>query len=89
MGDGGWGEDSLGSSLPAQGRRALVWAWCGLCACVDVSTVVPTTVQKDMQARNAASDPGIVGKATKTILAAFKKTRQDSWGVDQKVRLHF
>ncbi|TLS26869.1 hypothetical protein PpBr36_04790 [Pyricularia pennisetigena] len=35
-------------------------------------------------ARNAASDPGIVGKATKTILAEFKKTRQDSWGVDQK-----
>ncbi|KAH9907234.1 hypothetical protein F4778DRAFT_528483 [Xylariomycetidae sp. FL2044] len=34
--------------------------------------------------RRAASDPGIVGKATKTILAEFKKTRQDSWSVDQK-----
>ena len=36
-------------------------------------------------ATRAASDPGVVGKATKTILAEFKKTRQDSWGVDQKV----
>ncbi|KAI0133687.1 hypothetical protein BJ170DRAFT_173414 [Xylariales sp. AK1849] len=35
-------------------------------------------------ARRAASDPGVVGKATKSILAEFKKTRQDSWGVDQK-----
>lgn len=35
-------------------------------------------------ASRAASDPGIVGKATKTILAEFKKTRQDSWSVDQK-----
>ncbi|KAK6199140.1 hypothetical protein LQW54_010059 [Pestalotiopsis sp. IQ-011] len=35
-------------------------------------------------ARRAASDPGIVGKATKSILSDFKKTRQDSWGVDQK-----
>ncbi|RYO98224.1 hypothetical protein DL764_007152 [Monosporascus ibericus] len=35
-------------------------------------------------ARRAASDPGIVGKATKAILAEFKKTRQDSWSVDQK-----
>ena len=40
-------------------------------------------------ARKAASDPGIVGKATKTILAEFKKTRQDSWGVDQKVNTQF
>ncbi|KAI0168861.1 hypothetical protein GGR52DRAFT_592676 [Hypoxylon sp. FL1284] len=35
-------------------------------------------------ARRAASDPGVVGKATKGILSEFKKTRQDSWGVDQK-----
>ncbi|KAL8310876.1 hypothetical protein RB597_001893 [Gaeumannomyces tritici] len=35
-------------------------------------------------ARSAASDPGVVGKATKSILAEFKKTRQDSWSVDQK-----
>jgi proteasome activator subunit 4 len=35
-------------------------------------------------ARRAAGDPGVVGKATKTILSEFKKTRQDSWSVDQK-----
>ncbi|KAH7110501.1 HEAT repeat-containing protein [Dactylonectria estremocensis] len=35
-------------------------------------------------ARRAAGDPGVVGKATKAILSEFKKTRQDSWTVDQK-----
>ncbi|KAI1178325.1 hypothetical protein F4777DRAFT_576128 [Nemania sp. FL0916] len=35
-------------------------------------------------ARRAASDPGVVGKATKSVLSEFKKTRQDSWVVDQK-----
>ncbi|KAK3316013.1 hypothetical protein B0H66DRAFT_560113 [Apodospora peruviana] len=35
-------------------------------------------------ATHTASDPGVVGKATKSILSEFKKTRQDSWGVDQK-----
>ncbi|KAM5357230.1 hypothetical protein ACJZ2D_016480 [Fusarium nematophilum] len=35
-------------------------------------------------ARRAAADPGVVGKATKTILSEFKKTRQESWTVDQK-----
>lgn len=36
-------------------------------------------------ARRAAGDRGTVGKATKVILSEFKKTRQDSWTVDQKV----
>ena len=36
-------------------------------------------------ARKAAGDPGTVGKAAKGILSEFKKTRQDSWTVDQKV----
>ena len=36
-------------------------------------------------ARRAAGDAGVVGKATKSILSEFKKTRQDSWNVDQKV----
>ncbi|KAK2590785.1 Proteasome activator BLM10 [Conoideocrella luteorostrata] len=35
-------------------------------------------------ARKAAGDAGVVGKATKGILSEFKKTRQDSWSVDQK-----
>jgi hypothetical protein len=40
-------------------------------------------------ATRAANDPGVVGKATKASLAEFKKTRQDSWGVDQKVCFFF
>ncbi|KAH8730865.1 hypothetical protein GQ44DRAFT_768035 [Phaeosphaeriaceae sp. PMI808] len=35
-------------------------------------------------ARKAAADPGIVGKSVKTVLADFKKTRQDTWHVDVK-----
>ncbi|OAL52252.1 hypothetical protein IQ07DRAFT_619941 [Pyrenochaeta sp. DS3sAY3a] len=35
-------------------------------------------------ARKAASDPGMVGKSVKSILADFKKTRQDTWHVDVK-----
>jgi proteasome activator subunit 4 len=37
-------------------------------------------------ALKAAGDPGIVGKGVKQILADFKKTRQDTWHVDVKVR---
>ena len=36
-------------------------------------------------ANKANNDPGVVGKAVKTILADFKKTRQDTWHVDLKV----
>lgn len=36
-------------------------------------------------ARKAAADPGMVGKSVKSILADFKKTRQDTWHVDVKV----
>lgn len=37
-------------------------------------------------ARKAAMDAGMVGKSVKSILADFKKTRQDTWHVDVKVR---
>lgn len=37
-------------------------------------------------AGKAASDPGMVGKSVKTALSDFKKTRQDTWHVDVKVR---
>jgi len=40
-------------------------------------------------ARKAAADPGIVGKSVKSILADFKKTRQDTWHVDVQVRQTF
>lgn len=36
-------------------------------------------------ASRAANDAGAIGKTVKTILADFKKTRQDTWGTDQKV----
>jgi proteasome activator subunit 4 len=36
-------------------------------------------------ARKSAADPGIVGKSVKTVLADFKKTRQDTWHIDVKV----
>lgn len=38
-------------------------------------------------ALKAAADSGTVGKSVKSILADFKKTRQDTWHVDVKVRL--
>lgn len=37
-------------------------------------------------ASRAANDAGAIGKGVKTILADFKKTRQDTWVTDQKVR---
>ena len=37
-------------------------------------------------AGRAASDLGTVGKSVKTILSDFKKTRQDTWQIDVKVR---
>lgn len=38
-----------------------------------------------MLANRAANDAGAIGKTVKTILADFKKTRQDTWVTDQKV----
>ena len=40
-------------------------------------------------ARNANNDPGVVGQSVKSILSDFKKTRQDTWHVDVKVRTLF
>ena len=39
-------------------------------------------------ANKANSDTGMVGKSVKSILADFKKTRQDTWHMDLKVRFH-
>lgn len=38
-----------------------------------------------MLASRAANDAGAIGKTVKSILADFKKTRQDTWASDQKV----
>lgn len=37
-------------------------------------------------ANKANNDPGMVGKSVKSILSDFKKTRQDTWQLDLKVR---
>lgn len=37
-------------------------------------------------ANKANNDPGMVGKSVKSILSDFKKTRQDTWQMDLKVR---
>ncbi len=37
-------------------------------------------------ANKANNDPGMVGKSVKSILSDFKKTRQDTWQIDLKVR---
>ena len=36
----------------------------------------------------AANDPGTVGSSVKSIISDFKKTRQDTWHIDQKVFLN-
>ena len=33
----------------------------------------------------ASGDPGIVGQSVKSIISEFKKTRQDTWHIDEKV----
>ena len=38
-------------------------------------------------ANKANADPGMVGKSVKSILADFKKTRQDTWHMDMKVTI--
>ena len=38
-------------------------------------------------ASKANNDPGMVGKAVKTVLSDFKKTRQDTWQIDLKVSI--
>lgn len=47
----------------------------------------PEWVPKALQtlANKAASDPGMVGKSVKITLGDFKKTRQDTWHIDNKV----
>lgn len=38
-------------------------------------------------ANKANGDPGMVGKSVKSILSDFKKTRQDTWHMDLKVKI--
>ncbi|TDZ15375.1 Proteasome activator complex subunit 4 [Colletotrichum orbiculare MAFF 240422] len=67
-------------------RHAAVLGLGALIEAFPYATPPPLWMPEVLQtlATRAASDPGIVGKATKSILSDFKKTRQDSWTVDQK-----
>ncbi|KAF4818642.1 Proteasome activator complex subunit 4 [Colletotrichum tropicale] len=67
-------------------RHAAVLGLGALIEAFPYATPPPSWMPEVLQilATRAASDPGVVGKATKAILSDFKKTRQDSWSVDQK-----
>ena len=70
-------------------RHAAVLGLGALIEAFPYATPPPTWMPEVLAhlASHAASDRGVVGRATKSILSEFKKTRQDSWVVDQKVRL--
>jgi proteasome activator subunit 4 len=81
-----------GTPTPEQGRLILVRhaAVLGLGALIQAFpyTSPPPSWLPDVLAtlaRKAAADPGMVGKSVKSVLADFKKTRQDTWHVDVKV----
>ncbi|KAF2812513.1 uncharacterized protein BDZ99DRAFT_413274 [Mytilinidion resinicola] len=80
-----------GTPTPEQGRLILVRhaAVLGLGALIQAFpyTSPPPAWLPDVLAtlaRKAAADSGMVGKSVKSVLADFKKTRQDTWHVDVK-----
>ncbi|KAE9986482.1 hypothetical protein Vi05172_g9261 [Venturia inaequalis] len=85
------GESRVSTPTPEQNKRVLTRhaAVLGLGALVQAFpyTSPPPSWLPDVLATlalKAAGDPGVVGKGVKTILADFKKTRQDTWHVDVK-----
>jgi len=66
-------------------RHAAVLGLGALIEAFPYATPPPSWMPEVLARLATASDPGVVGKATKGILSEFKKTRQDSWAVDQKV----
>jgi proteasome activator subunit 4 len=88
---------STGTSTPTQEQNKLVLtrhaAVLGLGALVQAfpyTSPPPEWLPEVLAslAGRAASDSGMVGKSVKTILSDFKKTRQDTWQIDMKVRRH-
>ena len=85
---------STGTSTPTPEHTKLVLtrhaAVLGLGALVQAfpySSPPPTWIPGVLTtlANKANADPGMVGKSVKSILADFKKTRQDTWHMDLKV----
>ncbi|CAK7270411.1 Proteasome activator BLM10 [Sporothrix epigloea] len=66
-------------------RHAAVLGLGALIAAFPYATPPPSWMPDVLShlATRTANDPGVVGNATKSILAEFKKTRQDTWTVDQ------
>ncbi|CRK40111.1 hypothetical protein BN1723_004729 [Verticillium longisporum] len=79
-------ETPIDSHKQVTRRHAAVLGLGALVEAFPYATPPPTWMPEVLAtlANGAASDPGIVGKATKSILSDFKKTRQDSWSVDKK-----
>ncbi|KAI0973502.1 hypothetical protein F4678DRAFT_28817 [Xylaria arbuscula] len=79
-------ETPSGDSQKVVKRHAAVLGLGALIEAFPYATPPPSWMPEVLAllARRAASDPGVIGKATKGILSEFKKTRQDSWAVDQK-----
>ena len=86
---------STGTSTPTQEQNRLVLtrhaAVLGLGALVQAfpyTSPPPEWLPEVLAtlAGRAAGDSGMVGKSVKTILSDFKKTRQDTWQIDMKVR---
>ncbi|KAI1817275.1 hypothetical protein GGS20DRAFT_59001 [Poronia punctata] len=65
-------------------RHAAVLGLGALIEAFPYATPPPSWMPEVLARLARASDSGVVGKASKTILSEFKKTRQDSWAVDQK-----
>ncbi|RXG44633.1 hypothetical protein VDGE_05400 [Verticillium dahliae] len=79
-------ETPIDSHKQVTRRHAAVLGLGALVEAFPYATPPPTWMPEVLAtlANGAASDPGVVGKATKSILSDFKKTRQDSWSVDKK-----
>ena len=69
-------------------RHAAVLGLGALVAAFPYASPPPTWIPGVLAtlANKANNDPGMVGKSVKSILSDFKKTRQDTWQTDLKVR---
>lgn len=78
---------SVGSNFSLLERHSSVLAIGALVGAFPYSSPPPTWVPELLAtlAVKAAGDSGTVGKTAKQVLGDFKKTRQDTWHIDQTV----